>query len=153
VYTTKRTNTEKTNSDGGGQAMHEKSRDMQNERVMRMDKRNDQRKLQSRKPCSKATRHYKSRDAVEAKNNFFQHRSWKSNTVCSSRKKVALQVCMASLLPSSWAVLQRNSLTFGRPQGATVAPPAPVSGRGQREHRQHIGLCASLIWFKPPSVY
>jgi len=31
---------------------------------------------------------------------------------------------------------------FRQPQGATVAPPAPVSGRGQREHRQHIGLCA-----------
>jgi len=36
---------------------------------------------------------------------------------------------------------------FRQPQGATVAPPVPVSGRGQREHRQHIGLCASLIGF------
>jgi len=26
-----------------------------------------------------------------------------------------------------------------------VAPPAPVSGSGQREQRQQIGLCASLI--------
>ena len=36
---------------------------------------------------------------------------------------------------------------FGRHQGATVVPPAPVSGHVQKEHCQHIGLCASLIWF------
>jgi len=87
VYTTKRTNTEKTNSDGGGQAMHEKSRDMQNERVMRMDKRNDQRKLQSRKPCSKATRHYKSRDAVEAKKQFFSTQIMKKQHSLFFQKK------------------------------------------------------------------
>ena len=42
---------------------------------------------------------------------------------------------------------------FRRPQGTTVAPPVPVSGHGQREHRQHISLCGSLIWFQPPSVH
>jgi len=36
---------------------------------------------------------------------------------------------------------------FRWPQGVTVAPLAPVSGCGQREHHQHIGLHASLIWF------
>jgi len=50
-----------------------------------------------------------------------------------------------STAPFLNCLAKKLSFTFQRPQGATVAPPAPVSGRGQREHRQHIGLCASLI--------
>jgi len=41
----------------------------------------------------------------------------------------------------------------GWPQGVPVALSAPVSGCGQRECCQHIGLCASLIWFLPSSVH
>jgi len=55
-------------------------------------------------------------------------------------------VCMASPLPPSWAVLQRNLLTFWATQGATVVPPTPVSGRGQREQRQHILLACVQVW-------
>jgi len=35
------------------------------------------------------------------------------------------------------------------PHGAPVAPPAPVTGCGQRKRCQHIGLWASLIWYYP----
>jgi len=39
-----------------------------------------------------------------------------------------------------------NSIVLeSQKHSCAVAPPAPVSGRGQNEHRQHIGLCASLI--------
>ena len=44
-------------------------------------------------------------------------------------------VCMASPLLPSWAVSQKICWHFRRPQRGTVASPAPVSGRGQREHR------------------
>ena len=49
-----------------------------------------------------------------------------------------------------WAVSKETRWHFRQPQGVTVAPPVPVSGRGQREHHQHIGLCASLIRFFHP---
>ena len=47
-------------------------------------------------------------------------------------------VCTASPLPPSWAVLQRNLLTFRATPGSEVAPPAPISGHGQREHNTAI---------------
>jgi len=54
-------------------------------------------------------------------------------------------VCTASPLPRFWAVLQRNLLTFRATPGSEVAPPAPVSGRGQREHCHYILACVQ-VW-------
>jgi len=48
-----------------------------------------------------------------------------------------------------WVASQRNLLICRWPQGASVAPPAPVPGCGQRICCKHIGLCASLIWYHP----
>ena len=51
-------------------------------------------------------------------------------------------MCTASPLPPSWAVSQRNSLTFqatpgSDSSGSTSACLHSFSGHGQREHRQH----------------
>ena len=66
------------------------------------------------------------------------------STSCNRNHRCVWQV-HCPLLELSW---KETRWHFGQPQGATMATPAPVSGRGQREHCQHIGLCASLIWCK-----
>ena len=54
-------------------------------------------------------------------------------------------VCMASPLPLFEWSCKETCWCVWRPQGAPVAPPGSVPGRGQEKRCQHIGVCASLI--------
>ena len=73
--------------------------------------------------------------------------SWQLLSTSCNRNHWCVQQVHCPLLELS---RKETRWHFRRSQRVTMAPTTPVSGCGQREHHQHIGLCASLIRFFHP---